>query len=162
MDYGTAIIGALAIIICFIPVYLIGNSTRKKRNYLLNLLQGLATQNKSTISEKEFFRDYAIGIDQKEGMVYFVKSVQEKNASFTIDLNKMSHCTIQKKERSVPSKTGPYNITEQLDLTFTPKNKGNAVINLPFYSIEDSLQVTGELQSIKKWEIIINDYLLKS
>lgn len=161
MDYGTAIIGAIAITICLLPVYLIGSSTNRRRKYLLNLLEGLTIQNKGKLAEKEFFRDYAIGFDQQEGMVYFVKSVQEKNASFVVDLNKMAHCSIQKKERSVPSKSGPYNITEQLDLIFTPKVKGSEAISLPFYSIEQSLQVTGELQSIRKWETIFSNFLLK-
>ena len=154
MELGIAVIGVLSVAGCAAP-FVITNKIRKSReNKLLQSLRELGKQRNCEIADHEICGSYAIGIGEgKTGkFLLFQLRADEKVQENVIDLAAVSECKLIRKNFS--------NQTIKqlaLELIFGDKSKATAV--LEFYNDEWHHQISGEWESIQKWQKLIRQRL---
>ncbi|AUC86149.1 hypothetical protein CW731_13035 [Polaribacter sp. ALD11] len=156
MDLATALIGLTCILLCTLPFVLTSQNKRKNEKKLLLSLKSLAEQQHGKITQHEVSSKYAIGIDETKNFVFFqLKDDDELKPEF-IDLSTVKNCKIV--NIGISNTTAEREV-EQLNLEFIPidKNKINTI--LKFYDATISFQLSGEFESIEKWNELINHNL---
>lgn len=156
MNTGTALISTLLTVLCFSPfILMLLNSKKRARLQLKSLTQFVSEQN-CKLTLHEFSGDFAIGLDELKNCLFFQKKTNEYEESQCINLSDMQEC------KAVTTKNNTYTNNpqkariEKLDLLFTPKNKQTA-IKLAIFDSDINFQLSGELQTIDKWEKMINE-----
>ncbi|SNR42079.1 hypothetical protein SAMN04488009_1558 [Maribacter sedimenticola] len=148
MEIGVAVIGITSVALCAIPFILTNRNRKIKERKLYTTLQNVAKKHNAIVEEYELFGHYAIGIDQKNKFVFFTSITNEIIQEQYIDLSNILTCEIANIGRNNHKKE---KITERLNLIFFPidVNESNKV--LEFYNAETHFQLSGEFQSIQKW-----------
>jgi hypothetical protein len=159
MDWGTALVGLIMILICIIPFVIMYYNRVKKENRMLHSLNEIAQQHNCKIGQHEFCGDYVIGIDENRNFVFFFKQKKEEAISQFIDLSEIQTCQMVKKTRNVKNDIGNLSIIERVELSFTPTNKNKGETRFELYDEEIHMQLSGELQFVDKWTKQINDRL---
>ncbi len=156
MDFSSIIIGAISLLFCIIPFALMYYIRIKKENKMLQSLNAVAQLHNCRISQHEFCGDFVLGLDENTNFVFFFK--QKKNESITqfVDLSEIQTCQAVKQARSSARKDGNVSITEKIEMRYIPTNKGKTETRFELY-IDDSSQLSGELQFVDKWSKQIND-----
>ncbi|MCO6499870.1 MAG: hypothetical protein J5I47_05760 [Vicingus serpentipes] len=153
IDVGTAIIGGVILIICFLPFLLTYKNKRKRDTQILQALNNLILQYKAEVHNYEIKSNFAIGIDDVRGFVFFSRKlkndlIEEK----CIDLIKFKMCKVNK----IKSQG---NQIDRLVLSFIPINKNESEAELEFFNSDINFQLDGELQLIERWSVFINNQL---
>lgn len=159
MDWGTAIIWLIMILICIVPFVIMHYNRVKKENKMLHSLKENAQQQNCKISQHEFCGDYVMGIDESRNFVFFFKQKKEEAISQFVDLAEIQTCQVVKKTRNVKNDIGSLGFIERVELSFTPTNKNKGETSFELYDEETNMQLSGELQFVDKWTKQINDRL---
>lgn len=156
MDLGTTIIGTVCVAICAMPFVLTNRSKRIKEKEFINSLKNLAKQHDSEITQYETCGNYAIGIDETKKTVSFILKTFEVFKIQFIDLSLIKNCKID----TIYSSASKNNqVIDQLILNLSAVDKNTPDVLLEFYNSEISYQSYTELESIEKWNKLINDLL---
>ena len=156
MDLGTAFVGLISIAACTIPFVLTTRGRKKNEKELLTLLKDLAKKENSEITQLEVCGDYAIGIDNTKNYLFFQLKSKDVAKQEFIDLATIKKCKVI--NISTPTKDNS-KIVEKLNLSLSHVNKNKPDTVLEFYNSDLSFQLSGEMQSITKWNKLINDIL---
>lgn len=156
-NLGSALFGAIIILICIFPFIILSRSRRKKKGKKLKILSKMASENGGKIDHFEFVGNLSIGVDKTNKFLYFHNSVNDADISKTIDLNKIQRSRVINKSRIMRNEDGGQKIIDRLELGFTPISKNKPEIKLEFYDSDISIRLYGELESIKKWSELVND-----
>lgn len=159
MDSGTAITGLVLLAISVVPIFVINRKRAKRGRGMLQLMTKAANEHNCKITEHEFCGDYSVGMDKTNGYVFFIKESKEKADVQYINLAQVKSCKMDNTGRIVTYNKQNNKIVERLCLHFIPKEKDKPAIGWEFYNAEEKPQLSGELQSIEKWQNTINDYL---
>ncbi|HDZ03794.1 hypothetical protein LCGC14_0218140 [marine sediment metagenome] len=158
MELGIAAIGIASVAICAMPFVVTSRSRKSKEKKMMTSLNDVANKHNCTITEHEIFGHYAIGVDQEKKFVFFFsKSGEVLNQQYA-DLSTIKTCEIANIGKSYARKE---KITERLLLNLFPKNTNEPDTVFEFYDVEVNFQLSGEFQSIQKWNSVIKN-LLKS
>ena len=158
MELGIAAIGIASVAICAMPFVVTSRSRKLKEKKMMASLNDVANKHNCTIREHEIFGHYAIGVDQEKKFVFFIsKSGDDLNQQYA-DLSAIKTCEIANIGKSYARKE---KITERLLLNLFPKNNNEPDTVFEFYDVEVNFQLSGEFQSIQKWNSVIKN-LLKS
>lgn len=151
MELGTTLIGIICVAICAMPFVLTNRSKKAIVKHQLIMLKDLATQHNNTITQNEINSFYAIGIDNTKKSVSFIFKGETEVSQLFVDLSKIKHCEIVNviKAKHI----------DKLYLKLRPIDKTKEDVILEFFNAEVSYQLGEELQSIKKWNEIINNLL---
>ncbi|MGM5471235.1 hypothetical protein ACS386_13225 [Flavobacteriaceae bacterium LMO-SS05] len=156
MNLGVAIIGILGVAVCALPFVLTTRSRKKKEKQLLMLVKNLANQHQSEITQSESCGYYAIGIDESKKAVSFVSKIEDVVKQQFVDLTTIKKCELSNIRRTTANND---KIIDRLNLILSPVDTNKSDMVLEFYNAEVSFQLSGELQSIEKWHILINNLL---
>lgn len=156
MDLGTTVIGLICIVICAIPFVLTIRGKKKKEKQLLVSLKDLAKQQNCEITEYDICGFYAIGIDKAKNFVFFVFKKKDLGKQQFVDLSKIKSCKIANIGKSTSKNE---KLIERLNLNFSPIDDNLPNTVLEFYNVDVNYQINGELESIKKWNTLINNML---
>lgn len=159
MDWGTALIGIISILICIVPFVVMYYNKTKKENKMLQSLQADAAQKNANISQNGYCNNFSIGIDESKNYVFFFKQDKEESISQFVDLAEIQTCQVVKNTRSVKNDSGNVETIESVEISFIPTNKNNAVTSFELYNEEINVQLNGELQFADKWTQKINERL---
>lgn len=159
MDLNSAITGAIAILICFLPFVMITRSRKKKEKLFLKSLSDFAIQNNCQIDQREVFNSFAIGMDEAQNFVLFYSKTKDREIAQFVDLGKIQSCKVSNTNRTYKNKEGDHKVIDKLELNFIPTARNQPAVTMEFFNPEVSLQLSGELQSIEKWSKLINDRL---
>ncbi len=157
MDSKTIIIGLIIILACVIPFIIAQTLKRKKTKQAIQQLNQLALQHGCRITEYEMCGNYLIGVDETELFLFFIKHYEGQYYNQFVDLKKVQTCKIKDTSRIANNTT----LIEKLELVLIPKDKTEQEIRLEFYDNDIAMQLYGELQSIEKWNTVVNRLLLK-
>lgn len=152
MDLGTALTGIVCIAICAIPYILVRTSRKKTAQQLLAPILELATTESCTLSHHEFCGNYAIGIDETKNFLFFHWKTKTESDVQCIDLARVQACVMSKTYRTIEKDR----ILDTLSLRFALNGESNPPVDLHFYQADISYQLSGELQSLEKWDQLIN------
>ncbi|MGB0166584.1 MAG: hypothetical protein ACPF8V_06985 [Luteibaculum sp.] len=156
MDLGSALIGAIAIILCAIPFIVMIRDRKRKEKALHQALVEDAKQYNCEISQYETFGNFAIGLDENKAVVFYHHQSKAQGLGIPIYLKEMASCIVVKKYRNISDSEGYKKVLDRLELLFTPKLKSAAEIRLQFYNAEESAHLNEELLASEKWAALIN------
>jgi hypothetical protein len=158
MELRIAAIGLVSVALCAMPFVVTSRSRKTKEKEMMSSLNDIANKHNCQITEHEIFGHYAIGVDAQKKFVFFIsKSGEVLNQQYA-DLSTIKTCEIANIGKSYARKD---KVTEQLLLNLFPKNTNNEDVVFEFYNAAVNFQLSGEFQSIEKWNRTINN-LLKS
>ena len=161
MDWGTAIIGLIAILICIVPFVIIYYNRVKKKNKMLQSLNEIAQPHNCKISQHEFCGDFVLGIDESRNFVFFFKQKKEEAISQFVDLAEIQTCQVIKKKLNDKTDIISLGFIERLELSFIPANKNKAEMKFELYDEVTNKQLSGELQFVDRWLKLISNRLKK-
>lgn len=156
MDWGTAIIGLVSIVICALPFVLIYANRSKRRKTLLESLTNLASDRNRTIGESEFCNDFVLGLDTECQHVFFYRQLKEKPITGVIQLNEFQSCQVDKVTRTIEQGNNASTIIKEVALVFVPKKSTSKVERFELFNEAINIQLSGELQCAMKWSNEIN------
>ena len=159
MDFGTAIVGAIAILLCALPFIMMNRTRSKRKKQFLNSLSKIASTKDSKIDHHEVFGTFAIGLDESKNMVFFSRSKNEQFEEQFIDLHEIESCQVINTNRTFRSSDGVQKVIDRLELNLTPIVKTKPEIKLEFFNADVSLQLYDELLSIELWARRIGERL---
>ena len=159
MDIGTAFVGLISVAVSSVPFVLTTRSRKKNEKELLQSIKNLAKNENCEITQSETCGNYAIGIDETKNFVFFQSKSKEVVKHEIIDLATIKKCKVV----NISSTTADNDkIIEKLNLDFSPISKNKSDIILEFYNSDISFQLSGELQSLNKWNTLINKMLIST
>ncbi|GAL77993.1 hypothetical protein [Algibacter lectus] len=151
MELGTTLIGIICVAICAMPFVLTNRSKKAIVKRQLIVLKDLASQHNNTITQNEINSFYAIGIDESKKSVSFILKEETEVEQQFVDLSTIKSCEIVNITKSKH--------IDRLYLKLIPHDKTKKEVNLEFFNADVSYQLGEELQSIEKWNKIINNLL---
>ena len=159
MDWGTAIIGLISILICIFPIVIMHYNRVKKENKMLQTLNENAQHHNCIISQSECCGNFVLGLDESRNFVFFFQQKKEDAVSEFVDLSEIQTCQVVKKTRNIKDDDENIAIIERVELSFIPENKSNGETRFEIFDAEINIQLNGELQLVDKWLKKINDHL---
>lgn len=156
-NLGSAIFGAIIIILCIFPFILLSRNRRKKKKKYLMALSEMASEKGGKIDHYEIVGNLSIGIDKTNKFLYFRNSIEDPATHKIIDLNTIQRSRVINKSRIMRNEDGRQKIIDRLQLGFIPLSKNQPEIKLEFYNSDISIRLYGELESIEKWSELVND-----
>ena|SRR5690606_438004 len=159
MDLGTALIGAIFLAICMVPFIIMYYHRVKKENKIVQSLKNIAQQQNCNIDKYELCGDFALGVDENRGFVFFFKQKNDEAIHQFVNLSETQTCHIVKKTRNPKANNVNTLVIEQLELGFTPIKKNMEETRFELYNEEINTQLSGELQLAEKWAKEITERL---
>lgn len=158
MDWGTAVVGIVALILCSLPFILDRRSRTKKAKLVLGSLQGIAKQHSCNVDQYEACGHAALGLDERKKALFFFSHAGEQHTTRYVDLAEVRACQAVKATRTVKGPNAAV-IMERVELALLPKDTGKAETRLELYREGSSSYLNGEVQFVDKWAKLINDRL---
>lgn len=159
MDTGSTIIGAVITIACLLPFMIMSSNKKRREKQLLALLEQAAKQQNCTITKHEQCGDYVIAIDETKKGLFFLNHIKTNTNVQFVDLTKIQACKAATISRTQKLDGMIHQVIERLELKLTPIDKSKSEIKLEFFNSETNVQLYGELQSIEKWNSLVNVHL---
>lgn len=136
------------------------HSHRKKKKHeksILNDFMGKAASHRMNISSYDIWRrSYAIGIDEKQAKLLYMKFGPETIAEF-VNLENIRRISISKEEREIGTDKEREKITDKLVLALSPAE--SAPVFLEFYNSDENMGMMGEPVLIQKWHDLVKGSL---
>lgn len=158
MDSGTIITAIIFILVCSIPFIIMSMNAKKKERKFLRALFKIAENNNCKVSDHDFLGHAAIGIDEADNMVFFIKIVNHIEMAQQVSLSEIQKCRVTELARTGTDANGYFKFIDKLGLLFEDKDKNKDDALLEFYNVAYcSPTLSGELQLADKWCRILND-----
>lgn len=151
MELGSALIGAIFLLLCMLPFVMMSRSRKRREKMMLQSLSKIALDNNCQTSEHELFAHLAIGLDHTRPAVMFYRKIKENTSEQFVDLREIQSCKVFNTSRTVKTPSGERNVVDKLELGLIPIEKNKKEVRLKFFDSEENSQLFGELQSIQKW-----------
>jgi hypothetical protein len=152
MDITNTIIGIVFFSLIVIPIFVINNNVRKRKNQLLNTLNELSSDKKTKFSDTDFWTNTS-GIGVKGDELCFFRKEEAHPIQEVINLNDVKKCSLAQfdKHGNVPKNNHEIN---KLSLHLTLSN--HKEINLVFFHADAVNFIIGEeFRIAKKWYDVI-------
>ena len=150
----------MIVFIFVVPSLWIYISSLRKEKQLKNKLFQLAATNSCAISEFDFWKNSAIGLDKDKHRIFYVRDIKSEEYKKEVDLSEIQKCRVINASRSMHNKNGNYTAVDRLELMFTFRDKTKPELGLEFYNTtHDSLSLAGEVQLVEKWSGIVDKEL---
>lgn len=154
-----SVIHILTILFCVVPliwIVLIGKNNNNKINKRFR--DAIKRQNLS-FSLKEQWSNNFIGFDASKNSLIFLKLHSEESSILKIDLDEVESCEIKIKSREFIKDKQKETVLELLDLELSFYNEGESIV-LNFYDSNGDFSENYELDRAKKWQNLIEQYIL--
>jgi len=158
MDWATAVIGIMALVLLSLPFVLDRRSRAKRGELVLRSMQVLAQQNGSTLELHESCGQTTFGVDTGKKFLLHANEQTGKMVLQHVDLTTVGACHVAKASRRVKGQNGQ-EVVERLELCLTPKDKSRSESRFELYREGLSPGLNGELQFAEKWAALINTRL---
>jgi hypothetical protein len=153
-------IGMIVLVFVLPSIWMYVRNLKNEKQFRNNLFN-LASGSNCRISEFDFWKNSAIGIDKNKHRIFYIRDLKSEKLKKEVDLSEIQKCRVLNASRSLNSKNGNYTAIDRLELVFTSKDKNKPEIGLEFYNTtHDSLALAGEVQLVEKWSGIIGKELV--
>jgi len=159
MDKGSALVGAILLIMCLAPFLIIRFYNLRKKNKMMQTLRRIANENRCKIGHHEFCGNIVIGFDENNKYVFFHNYKIEQAVSEYVELAEIKACQLVKKTRNTSNKSYNIDIIERLELSFITSNKVKEPIQWIVFEEDVNNQIVNELVFAEKWVKEINKCL---
>ena len=152
MDITNTIIGIVFFSLIIIPIFIINNNVRKRKNQLLNTLNELSSDKNTKFLDADFWSNNS-GIGLKGDILAFYSKGEEAQVNEVINLNEVKKCSLAQFDKHGNAPKSNHEINK-LALHLTLSN--HKEINLVFFHADALNFIIGEeFRIAKKWQDII-------
>jgi len=163
MDLSTTIIGLLILTLFILPVILISRSGKSKGKKFEKDFFSEVSINELKISEKDFWDEFAIGIDTSRNKIIYLDWSGPDRINIIFDLNDVKAFETIPGYRELNKKNFNYKNVNRLGLRFHFKESVKPDVNITFYIAGFGQITDDEIKLFKKWlDIIRNNIDTKS
>jgi hypothetical protein len=97
-------------------------------------------------------------MDERSQMVFFASKAADQHMEQSLSLQEIQKCRVVNTNRNSNHNNGSMDVSDKLELAFTPKDKNRPEPVFTFYDADHNGAIlTGELQVAEKWCRIINE-----
>lgn len=153
------ITGLISVLICIIPFMIVHYSRINFKNKLLKSLNDFADEHGCNISQYEFCRDFVLGMDEANNVVFFLMQKKDGAVFQSVNLSEIKICVLDRKIRKLKNYLGNLNFTEHLELNFIPSSKDKEEKIFVLFDSTSHMFLRGELKIGEKWSKMINERL---
>ena len=152
MDITNTIIGIVFFSLIVIPIFIINNNVRKRKNQLLSTLNELSSDKKTKFSETDFWTNTS-GIGVKGDELCFFRKEEAHPINEVVDLKEIKKCALVQFDKHGNTPKNNHEINK-LALHLTLSN--HKEIHLVFFHADAKNFIIGEeFRIAKKWLDII-------
>ena len=152
MDTTNTIIGIVFLLLILVPIYVINNNVKKRKNQLLKTLDELSSDKNTKFSETDFWTNNS-GIGIKGDELCFFRNGEEHSMKEVINLKEVKKCLLFQFDKHGNTPKNNHEINK-LALHLTLSN--HREINLVFFHADAKNFIIGEeFRIAKKWLDII-------
>ena len=159
MEFGTTILGLVAIALCVIPFVVMHKSRKKKEQDLIEGLKAVADSYSSDISSYDCGMEFSIGISSIKNYIFYYKKTDQQVFELCVPLSAIKKCRVDSAKRSIKTQSGDQTVIDKLELAFLPKDASISPTRFEFFNSNEHFQLNGELPLVRKWEGIVNKAL---
>ncbi|MEP4532979.1 MAG: hypothetical protein ABJ004_07830 [Cyclobacteriaceae bacterium] len=159
MEFGTTILGLVAIALCIIPFVVMHKSRKKREQDLIDGLKAVADSYSSDVTTYDCGMEFSIGISWARNYIFYYKKTDQEVFELCVPLTAIRKCQVNNVKRSIKTQAGSQTVIDKLELTFLPKDTSISPSRFEFFNSNEHFQMNGELLLIRKWEGIVNKAL---
>lgn len=162
VDLTSVIISIFALATFFVPIAWYHFSQKAKMKKLTDMLNQYADENKASLTSHEIWGDcYALGIDEKNKKLLYLKTNKDNEEVLFIDLSEIDRCKVVNGTKNIPGTKANMSVTNNIRLQLHYKASGKASDFLEIYDGENGKSLTSEISVANKWSKSINSVLHK-
>lgn len=161
MDKGSAIMGAVLIILIVIPFIIYSQNARRKKAQLLKQLKALASANNGQVTRFDYSGRILIGMDEGKKMVFFQKKTNDQILEQVVALAGIQEVKVFNGGKVINNQNAEVRISDKLELGFLPGDPNQGIIKLEFFNVKDNFQLHTELETVEKWAVLLNQMIKK-
>ena len=158
-NLSSALFGAIIILLCILPFFILSRNKRKKTKKQRAVLEGIAAQKGGHIDHFEVTGHISVGMDRKNKFFYFHDDSEDAPADQIIDLKNIRKCHVIRKNKVLRGEDGDQRIIDRLELGFIPVAKKDPEIKIVFYDSDVSMRLYDELDFTNRWAKLINELI---
>jgi hypothetical protein len=152
MDITNTIIGIVFFSLIVIPIFIINNNVRKRKNQLLNTLNELLSDKNTKFSDTDFWSNNS-GIGLKGDSLAYFRKADDTQVNEVVDLKEVKKCALVQFDKHGNTPKSNHEINK-LALHLTLSN--HKEIHLVFFHADAENFIIGEeFRIAKKWLDII-------
>ncbi len=159
IDWGTALVGLIAIAVTLAPLAIIRLNKAKKEKLMMQSINEMAQKMGAKIHQHEFCGDFLLGFDNQKNKVFFYKQKNVPTQAQYVDLTKIKSCRMVRQYSSTKNGNGGLDAINRVVMSFAPANKISEEIHFELYNEAINMQLSGELQFGERWVEIISNRL---
>ncbi len=150
METGTLLTGLALLACCAIPIYLINRKRRVHEAQLKNVLQSMASKYQSQISMIAFGRNFACGLDEAQGRIYFCRETDQGSVMHDVSLQDLRNVHVIREQRTVTNGSSTTAVIERAGIRLEYR-RDQRHVDFDFYR-SDKLDTLGdELVMANTW-----------
>ena len=154
MDITNTIIGIVFFSLIIIPIFIINNNVRKRKNQLLNTLNELSSDKNTKFSDTDFWSNNS-GIGLKGDSLAYFRKADDTQVNEVVDLKEIKKCALVQFDKHGNTPKSNHEINK-LALHLTLSN--HKEIHLVFFHADAKNLIIGEeFRIAKKWLDIITN-----
>ena len=158
MDLEAIVLGLLATAVFLVPIFFIQRKQKGNANKAKQAFLAAAAKQGLTIGQHDFWNErYGIGLDEAQGRLYYWHHDEVEPKEINIDLGSVRRSTVDNMYRDVNGNR----VIDMIALRVALHGPKAPELNLPFYTKEGSMMLSGELQLAEKWSNIIQQRTAK-
>jgi len=152
MDITNTIIGIVFFSLIVIPIFIINNNVRKRKNQLLNTLNELLSDKNTKFSDTDFWSNNS-GIGLKGDSLAYFRKADDTQVNEVVDLKEVKKCALVQFDKHGNTPKSNHEINK-LALHLTLSN--HKEIHLVFFHADAENFIIGEeFRIAKKWYDIV-------
>lgn len=159
MELSTTIIGMLMLIFFILPVVIIARAGQGKKKRYEKDFFSYVSKNGLKISEKDFWDDYAIGIDISKNLIIYLNWSSPEKTVTVINLKEVKVFETFPDYREMNKKNFNYEKVGRLSLRFIFKESVQREVNITFFIAEFGHISESQIKMFRKWTEIIRNYV---
>lgn len=155
MDLGSVLLWTVITLLCVVPFIALARNSKKNKQQSFQALQEFAAQHKASIDQQDHWFKSTIGLDEKQGLLFFISELHGTQQKQWINLSEIQKCIVSGSNRIV----GDQKVIDSIELHFSSGSNPKSVV-LEFFNVNSgNLTPTIEFQLAEKWSKIANAHL---
>lgn len=157
MDLGNVLLWTVITLLCVGPFIVLARTSKKNKQQSSQALQAFAAQHNASVDQQDYWFKSAIGIDEKNGLLFFISELHGPQIKQCISLADVQKCSVQDSIRMIDGQK----VVDRIELLLSARNGNQSSVVLDFFNVTSgNLTPTIEFQMAEKWSKIVNAHLL--
>lgn len=156
MDLGNVLLWTVITLLCVVPFIVLARNAKKNKQQSLQALQEFAAQHNASIDQQDHWFKSAIGIDEKQGLLFFISELRGTQVKQWVPLAEVQQCSVQDSSRTIDGQK----VVDRIELMLSSRNSSQNTVALEVFNVNSgNLTPTIEFQLADKWSKIVNAHL---